>query len=300
MNADALVLCAGLGTRLRPLTDELPKPLVPVGDRPLLEHVISALEARGCGRLFVNVHYLPDLFVSHIEYLKDRVEVSREAAILGTAGGIAQIRPRLTQPCLVIWNGDVVTELWLHDLVDEIVISGGLCLAVRRRPPGQGTLGIRADGAIVRLRGERFGAESTGADYLGVAALGAECLATLPAVGCLIGDWALPVLRKGGSIGTVMVEPPYWFDVGEPPSYLRANLNWLARTRGEGLESFIAPGARIATDVLLEQSVVGRDALVEGTGPLRRTIVWPGARVRAPLSDAIVTSAGRVVQLSGG
>lgn len=295
MDADALVLCAGLGTRLRPLTDELPKPLVPIGDRPLLEHITSILWRAGAERSFVNVHHLSEVFLRNITQLNDKFEISVEAEILGTAGGIAQIRPRLEHDCLLVWNGDVLTVPPLRQLVQRARLTGGLCLAIRRRPAFEGTVGVGEGGAIVRLRGERFGPERMGGDYLGVAALGAECLVSLPSRGCLIGDWALPALRSGGSIHSVESEPAYWFDVGEPGSYLRANLSWLERTRGDGLASWAAANAQIASGVELEQSVVGPGALIEGKGTLRRTVVWPGARARAPLAASIVTSSGRVV-----
>src|SRR5688572_24464404 len=88
----AMVLCAGLGTRLRPLTDELPKPLVPVGDRSLLAHIARVLAGAGFERLVINTHHLPELFPAAIRELSIEAHLIHEPVILGTAGGVAGAR----------------------------------------------------------------------------------------------------------------------------------------------------------------------------------------------------------------
>src|SRR6187431_232569 len=82
----AMVLCAGLGTRLRPLTDELPKPLVPVGDRPLLAHILERLASAGVERAVMNVHHKPEEMLRSFDVLPFMPQVITEVEILGTAG----------------------------------------------------------------------------------------------------------------------------------------------------------------------------------------------------------------------
>ena len=284
-----MVLCAGMGTRLRPLTEELPKPLVPIGDRSILAHAATALAGLGLGEVVINTHWLPEVFPAAIRGLPLRARVVHEASLLGTAGGVAGARRWLGPPPVVVWNGDILVEPPLQELLQWG--GDGLCLAVAQRARGLGTVGCDGEGRVVRLRGEIFAEEAFGADYVGVAALGARCLAQLPPVGCLIGDYALPELRRGGSVATTLATG-WWVDAGAPAAYLAANLEWLVR-RGDA--RWIGPGAWIAPGVRVEQSIVGVGARVGGRGELLRCVVWPHAEAVAPLSDSIVTGRGRVV-----
>ncbi|MCC6216641.1 MAG: NTP transferase domain-containing protein [Polyangiaceae bacterium] len=282
-----MVLCAGLGTRLRPLTGELPKPLVPIGDRSVLEHALDHLEPHVAGKVVVNVHHLPREF----ERLRSRVEVILEGSLLGTAGGVAGARSLLEPPALV-WNGDILLSGSCAEPLKSLMKVDFLSLLGVARPAGQGTVGVGSGGEVVRLRGERFGEERAGADYVGVCALGGRALAALPPAGCLIGDVALPYLRSGGRV-EVVVRDLGWTDAGDPGAYLAANLGWLADA---GRDAWVGPEASLGPGVTLEQAVVGRGARVEGWGRLRRVVVWPGAVACAPLEDAVVTPA-RVVHV---
>lgn len=303
----SMILAAGFGTRLRPLTDECPKPLVPVGDRSLLAHVAAGLIAGGARELVVNTHYKSEEFAKDVEVLRVKVHVLHEVEILGTAGGIAGARHLLRDVPAVVVNGDILCRPPLERLRAEA--GEGLTLVVRPREAGAGTVGLGEDGSVVRLRGRSFGFEKRGADYVGVAALGARCLRTLPERGCLVGDWALPELERGGRIATVPLEGE-WLDVGSLRAYRQANLAWLEElaepTRGwfdragqggqlVGEGAWIGPGTRVDARVSLERSVMRAGAVVEGAGVVSGCVVWPGARVRAPLKDAVVTSSGRVV-----
>lgn len=291
-----MVLCAGLGTRLRPLTDELPKPLVPVGDRPLLAHIAEQLARAGFLRAVVNVHHLPGIFIRKINEIQFTFEVIEEPEIRGTAGGIAGARPLLAgSGALLVWNGDVLTEAPLVELLEAATKTSAPALAVRPRAAGQGTVGLDGAGNVVRLRGERFGDEALGGDYLGICALPPESVASLPERGCLIGDHVLPRLRAGSGVRALRVSPPYWFDLGQLPSYLDANLAWLARQAGADGSGHRASGVVVDDGVRLSRCVLGRGVRVHGTGELRRVVAWPGASVRAPLHDAVVTSRGVVV-----
>lgn len=288
-----MVLCAGLGTRLRPLTDELPKPLVPLGDRPLLAHIWARLQAAGTRRLVINTHHLANRFVNVHELLHTEVQQVHEEEIRGTAGGIAGARALLGPGSVVVWNGDILASPPLGSLLSAAGETG-LAFAVCPRPKGEGTLGVDAAGSIVRLRGHQFGVEVRGGDYLGVAALDEATRAALPERGCLVGDVALPALAAGRRVRAVDAPGP-WTDLGDPESYHAANLRWLEQ---EALDTFRAADARVAPGVELEQCVLGGGVEVRGSGRLTRVVAWPGAIVEAPLSDAIVLGSGRVVSIS--
>lgn len=284
-----MILCAGLGTRLRPLTDELPKPLVPVGDRPLLVHILERLARAGVTRAVLNLHHKSEEIINIINKLPIVPQVIHESEILGTAGGIAAARHLFDRGPLVLHNGDILTAPPVPELVARD--RGGLCLAVSPRPAGQGSVGLDASDRVVRLRGRSYGHEVRGADYIGIAVLGERCLESLPPRGCLIGDWALPELEAGRPIDALPTQVA-WADLGSLGDYLRANLEWLGtRVHAVGPEALVSQTAK------LDRSIIGAAARVGGAGLLSECIVWPGARVDAPLSRAVVTTSGRIVRL---
>jgi mannose-1-phosphate guanylyltransferase len=290
--SSAIILCAGFGTRLRPLTDELPKPLVPVGDRSILEHALASLLAAGVSELVINAHHLAERFEGALAGMAAKVQLVVEPAIRGTAGGVAGARRYLSSAPVLVWNGDILVAPPIDQLLMGTEASS-FCLGVAPRPLGEGTVGLGADGRVVRLRGERFGLELGGGDYVGVLAIGAGALGSLPEFGCLVGDAALPLLRAGGTVRSAAVTTP-WTDAGDAHSLLGANLAWLG---ARGLNSFRASDSEVSPGVELRQALVGSGARVEGRGLLERCVVCPGARAVAPLRDAIVAPSGRVISV---
>jgi mannose-1-phosphate guanylyltransferase len=282
----AIVLSAGFGTRLAPLTDELAKPLMPVGDRPVLAHVAAALARGGVGHIVANIHHRADDFVGVIKELDAEIHFIHEHSILGTAGGVANASLALGEGPIVIWNGDIVApDLDVARLVDEENRASADALwVVEPAVPGTGTVGLDDQGFVVRLRGERFGQETSGGEFLGIQVMGAELRLALPREGCLVADVVLPLLRRGGRMASFLYRG-IWDDIGQPASLLRANLRWLERQR---LSAWSAASANLGAGAALERSVVGADAVIVGAGAVRECVVFPGARLTAPASRCIV------------
>lgn len=282
-----MILAAGLGTRLRPLTFELPKPLVPVGDRPAVAHVAERLAAAGIDAVVLNIHHLVAAFTPDVlRALPLPFTVVHEPEILGTGGGVANAAPILGEGDVVVWNGDILADVDLGAMIAaHRRARAAATLAVAPRPPGEGTVGVGADGRVVRLRGQRFGDEARGGDFLGIYVLGEPLRARLRAPGCLIGDGCLPALRDGLALSTFAIDGP-WDDIGSVERYLAANQRWLACS---GLEAYVGPGARVEAGVEVSGSVIGRGAVVQGSGAVRRSVVWPAALATAPLDGAVVT-----------
>ena len=125
-----MVLAAGLGTRLRPLTYEIPKPLVPVLDRPVMAHIVSMLHAQGFDELVANLHWFPEQVR---EYFGDRLHWSHEEELLGTAGGVRGAREFFGDGLVVVVSGDALTDLDLNALVERHRAAGGIAtLTVKR------------------------------------------------------------------------------------------------------------------------------------------------------------------------
>jgi mannose-1-phosphate guanylyltransferase len=217
-------------------------------------------------------------------------QVLVEPEIMGTAGGVAGAWRYLQSAPTLVWNGDILLEPPIAALLENAG-HDHCCFGVAPRALGEGTVGLDEQGNVVRLRGERFGKETQGGDYVGVLALGPGVRDALPERGCLVRDAALPRLRAGGRVTSVAVTRP-WTDAGDPASLLSANLAWLAVRQ---LDWFVASGAEIASGVTVVRSVVSAGARVTGQGRLERCVVCPGAVAVAPLRDAIVAPSGRVI-----
>lgn len=276
----AMVLCAGLGTRLRPLTDELAKPMVPVGDLPALAHVIARVRLAVATRVVVNVHHRPDDVRAYAA--EERISVSEETELLGTAGGVERAASLLGEGSVLVWNGDILSDFDPRELVAvHESASTSATLVVKERPAGEGNVGLAEDGRIVRLRRESFAPESRGGDFLGIHAIGAPLRAALPSKGCLVGDVYLPALRRGEHLGTHTTSASFT-DVGSITAYLAANAAWLA-TRS--LAFWSHPTAIVNAPAF--GSVIGAGAVVDA--PALESVVWPNSHVQSACSRVVVT-----------
>lgn len=152
----ALILAAGLGTRLRPLTNNIPKPMVPLSGKPLLEHLISHLKESGISDICINLHHLPDKITG---YFGDgsrwgvRIIYKFEPAILGTAGAIKNFEQELDADFLLLY-GDMLHRLSLSKLIDFHRGKGGIgTVAVQREgdPSGADIAELDENGQIRRI-----------------------------------------------------------------------------------------------------------------------------------------------------
>jgi len=148
----AMVLAAGLGTRLGGLTRDLPKPMLEVGGRPILEHILRHLAACGIGEAVVNLHFRPEAIRGRIgdgSALGIRVRYSEEPVLLGTAGALRAASALLGGGPALVQYGDVVTDMDLRILIDAHRRRGALAtLVVHRRARSNSAVRLEADGRI--------------------------------------------------------------------------------------------------------------------------------------------------------
>ncbi|MET8091790.1 sugar phosphate nucleotidyltransferase [Micromonospora sp. NPDC005220] len=255
----AVILAAGEGTRLRPLTERVPKALCPVGNVPLLERALTRLAGLGLtgpDRVAVNACYLGDQVVAQVG---DRAHVSVEPGDpLGTAGGVANLRDWINGRPVLVGNADAY-------LADPAV------------PPGPDVAALLDgwDGHTVRLLGQPAADPAApgtfaGHCFTGFSLLPWRLVRDLPVV---FSDLVRAVWRPAEATGALEVVPypGTFFDTGTPADYLAANLHAAA---GGAL---VDPTATVTGRCV--RSVVGAGARVDGD--VFRTVVWPGATVRA-------------------
>ena len=125
-----MVLAAGLGTRLRPLTFEITKPMVPVLDRPVMAHIVDLLDKHGFAEVIANLHYIPETIK---DYFGERLSYRYEPELLGTAGGVRACAEFFGREPFLVISGDALTDIDLTALTQRHRDSGGIAtLAVKR------------------------------------------------------------------------------------------------------------------------------------------------------------------------
>lgn len=315
----AMVFAAGLGTRLRPLTDLLPKPAVPFFDRPLAGWTLDALARAGVRQVVANTHHLAEACERELARARPAgmdLLFSREDAILGTGGGLRrawqlaeEAHGRMADDeVLVVVNGDILFEPDLARLVRLHRERRAIATMAVRETADPWTLGAIEHGpeglvsSMLRKAPDPSAPAGTrAAMFTGVHVLSRAALERLPAEGCIVRGGYVRWLAEGARVGAVVCEEP-WRDLGTPAVYLEAHLDVLAgRLALPGVSparAWRGTGARISPAAVLDEVVVGAGATV-GAVALQRVIVWPGATVEHALSDAIVLPDGRVVQVRG-
>ena len=232
----AMILAAGYGTRLRPLTLSLPKPLLLVGGRPLLVWNLMLLKQHGITEALINLHYRGDQIV---EALGDgsrygmRLAYSHEPVILGTGGGIQQAQSYFENRPFLVLNGDTISDCDLTALIETHRAAQALAtLAVREDPRAVdwGAVMVDADSRIVQIKGEPAVAQRGAAGRMDAPAsymfAGAHVLepgvveAIPPGPGSII-DVYIELLR-GGRLLTGYRMSGYWSDIGTPERYAAA------------------------------------------------------------------------------
>lgn len=287
-----IVLAAGLGTRLDPITRVVAKPAVPVAGQTLVERVLMWLRREGVTDVVLNLHHLPETITSVLgdgSSLGLRIRYSWEPVVLGSAGGPRQalsLWPDLTGPCLIV-NGDTLTDLPLTPLIEAHLASGAqvtLAVVANTRPDHYN--GIRADvDHCVTGFAEKGRAEHTW-HFVGVQVVNPSVFGRLapgtPAE-TVAGLYRDLVLDAPGFVRVWPVEAPF-LDVGTPADYLTAVLGIA------GTDTFVIEGPRDGS------AQEGAAAFVHPTATLTRSVVWAGASVgaEAHLTDCVVLTGAYV------
>lgn len=288
----ALVLTAGLGRRLDPLTRLRAKPAMPVGDRALIEHVLGWLRRQHVTDVVLNLHHEPASITTIVgdgAHLGLRARYSWEQPLLGSAGGPRRALPLLGADEFLIINGDTLCDVDLGGLVAAHRSSGAdVTLAVVANPAPHHYNGIQADDRrIVTGFVSRGQAEGTW-HFVGVQVVTASVFAPLadgvPA-DTIAGFYRVLVVDEPGRIRVWPVSAAF-VDVGTPADYLRAALA-LPPVTPEGRE----PAARVDR---ARETVVWREATVSPEADLSRAIVAGDVVVPADLSarDVVIVPAG--------
>jgi mannose-1-phosphate guanylyltransferase len=295
-----MVLAAGLGVRMRPLTLLRAKPALPVLNRPLVDWTMTALSRAGVKDVVVNLHHLPDTVTAALGSGRRhglRIRYSREERILGTGGGPRAVRDVLGSEPLLIVNGDVLFDLDLRRLLAVHAASGARAtLALRRNPVPYAYSPVVSDrrGRILSIAGRPAGARGSVSMFASVHVLDPALLERLPeGASDSVLDLYIPLLAEGAHLQGVPSRGA-WYDFGRPRLYRDAQLRLLP---GRGRDRVLVDGkARVGSTARLRRSVVGAGARIASGARVERSVLWDGAVIEpgARVSGSIVVTGGVV------
>ena len=278
----ALVLTAGLATRLRPLSLVRAKAAMPVGGEPIVRRILRWLRASGIQEAVLNLHHLPHTITRVVGDGGDldmRIRYSWEQPILGSAGGPRQALPLLDADTFVIVNGDTLTDVDITALLADHKQSGALVTMTVVPPmPGAQYGGVRVESDGVVTGFTKRGSPEPSYHFVGVQAVEARAFASVapgvPAESVLELYPSLIAARRG-SVRAYTCRTEF-FDIGTPADYLRTSLLLSARENGA---SSLGSRPRIHASAHIEESILWDDVEVGAGSVLRQCIVADGVRV---------------------
>ena len=296
----AFVLGAGLGTRLRPLTETTPKPLIPIFNKPLITFALDHLISVGVKSFVINTHRLAEQFGQHFgggKYYGHDVTLVHEPDLLETGGGIKNAERFLKHEPFITYSGDILSDVNLQLLIEEHFRAGNHV-----------TLGLRNTGlaSAVALKARRvvdissrYGIPGTH-DFANIAIWNGEIFArinpnTKISFIPVLGEW----IGSGGKIGGVVLDEGKWFNIGSSADYLSVHRAISSEKWKPAFVSDIAwpkpihESAKIDPSAkLLGCTVIGPNCRIADAAVLEDTIVWDSAQIasRSHLSRCIVRS----------
>jgi mannose-1-phosphate guanylyltransferase/mannose-1-phosphate guanylyltransferase/phosphomannomutase len=293
----AMVLAAGLGTRLRPLTFELPKPMVPVLDRPVMAHIVDLLDRHGYTDVIANLHYFPDTIR---EYFGDRLVYREEPELLGTAGGVRNCADFLDGDTFLIISGDALTDIDLEKFVARHKAAGGIGTLAVKRVENTREFGVvlhDADGRITGFQEKPDPAEAlSDLGNCGMYLFEPEIFDYFPRTQFV--DWAndvFPALLANDVPFHIHEIDEYWNDVGSLDELKQGTFDAMqgalrVELRGEELAEGmrICEGTELTDATLIEPPVwIGRDVTI-----------GPGVRLQGPLAigDGVTIGEGAALK----
>ncbi|MGH3940684.1 MAG: sugar phosphate nucleotidyltransferase [Pseudonocardiaceae bacterium] len=312
---EAVVLVGGMGTRMRPLTLSVPKPMLPTAGVPFLTHLLGRIRAAGVRRVVLGTSYRAEVFATHFgdgSMLDLAMDYVVEDEPLGTGGGIRNVAAKLSEPDVLVFNGDVLSGLDPAQVVATHRASAAdvtLHLVRVSDPRAFGCVPTTADGRVLEFL-EKTETPPTDQINAGCYVFRREVIDSIP-VGrpVSVERETFPELLADGFRVQAHVDSSYWLDLGTPAAFVRGSadlVRGLAHSPvlpGPVGEALLLPGAEVHPDasvgggsVVGAGAVVQRGAQVHGSVLMDRAVVGPGAQLkRSVLGVGAQAGAGAVL-----
>ncbi|MFC1852354.1 sugar phosphate nucleotidyltransferase [candidate division CSSED10-310 bacterium] len=275
IHLQAMILAAGFGSRLQPLTRYVPKPAFPVCNVPLIHFTLAELQKNGLRKVIINLHHLPQLVSQTVASFPGKMETifSYEHEILGTGGAVKNVQSHLSSETLLLMNGDILFSGPWRDILPEHRANKALATLILRHDPLAAHFGrvvINAEKQIITIPPSQK-APSSAADsgmFTGVHLIEPELLHYFPAKSnfCIVRDVYHPLVEQGAPIYGTFVDR-YWSDIGTPPRYLQANFDIMSL----GGRLLSLPGEPEKDP--LKQTLIAESAFIEPGCDIRNFVI---------------------------
>jgi mannose-1-phosphate guanylyltransferase len=299
----AIILSAGYGTRLRPLTDRLPKPLVPILGTPILSHIIRRLKECNVSDIGVNIHHKFEVIEEYLEtkHAEQNITLSFEKDIMGVAGGIGGFREYLKgEDLFIVHNGDILSNISLNRILSEQKDRVPLCTMVVHDCDGYNNVSVDEHGNVIDIRGvlKPYTASRLLA-YTGISFMSSEVLSLIPEGPSDLVPVLLDIIKKGkGRVKAVEVKDCAWMDVGTIGNYFSVHKEILVNKKpliANDLmpenTSFLGENVFVGEGVEFSGYVsAGRDAVFKKGCRIENCIVWDNAVVeeKAVIKNSVI------------
>lgn len=285
---NGFILGAGLGNRLRPLTQCIPKPLVPLFHRPLAEWAVLACADVGIKRFAINTHHLPEAWEGFGADFQ--IDFFHEPILLETGGGLKNIEAWMGGESVLVHNGDIFSTLPLGKLIAAHEESGlPVTLALRSEGVAKHIALDAVGNRVMDIRNSLGKADGTHV-FTGIYCVSPGFLDWIPAGEKISVIPGFLELARLGQLGAIVLDEGVWLDLGDRESYLQAH-------RELDLGPAVHPQARVEAGATVERSIIGAGATVAAGAVIRDSVLWPGVQVLngAILDGCIVFSNDAVV-----
>ena len=295
----AMIMAAGYGERMRPLSNRRPKPLLPVIGRPLVDYVVEQFTAAGIRNVGVNTHHRAQSVVEHLQKrFSETLEMifSHEDIIRGTGGGMRGLHDFLCgdEPFLV-HNGDVFSTVQIRDVIAFHRQQAPLVTMVLVDYPPVNSVTVSVEGPIVDFHARRDPSRRSGnyrdLTFTGISVVDPAILDLIPNTipYSIIDLYDQLIKRKPGSIQGFIPHNAYWIDVGTPAAYLRIHRDLLLHRKADipGHETWIngihqGTGCTIDSTAHLDGFIsLGEDCRVEANVSLKNCVVWDNSVIES-------------------
>ncbi|MDY6862998.1 MAG: sugar phosphate nucleotidyltransferase [Thermodesulfobacteriota bacterium] len=315
----AMILAAGLGVRLVPLTKIRPKPLFPVYNLPVIAIIIRQLKDTGVTHLAINTHWLAPMIKDYIDredFGDINIKIAYEPEILGTAGGIKNFEEFLGNDPFLVVAGDIIHNIDLVTAYERHIKNGHLATLILHNYPPFNQVELDKENNIVGLRGRKL--KHTAAvsllAFTGIHIISPELFNEIPEgkkvdiISCYKN-----LILQGASIKGEIVKNNYWVDMGHLPAYHQIHLDIYRDGRRLGFKNFepftnpcIGSHSSIGTDTLSNGYVsIGKHTHIGKKCFIKNSIIWDrvevydniavenciigdGVRVKTSLKDAVI------------
>lgn len=280
-NINCFVLAAGYGQRLRPITDHLPKPLLPVLGKPVLQSVIETILALDIDKIGINVHYKQDVITDWIRNspFSNHVILFREKHLLDTGGALKNASHFLNGGDFIVHNGDIISDIDLSALLDHHRRAGNIATLAVHFNHQYNHVAIDVDGMLkgVGKAYELADPSQRLIAFTGVAVYSSDFLELLPCGASSVVEGWLRAAAFGYRVGTYDVTGCIWSDIGSPEEYVAAVMREM-REIGETV--YIASSVKGCSLSEIGGNVaVEKDSRLGKASSLHNCIVLPGGQI---------------------